>query len=129
MLNILNGGAHADTDVDIRVHDRTDRRETCRGAAVGRGDYPLRPCKEGLYRSGRRGSFAPNLPSSRERRPDRRGDRAGLHQGRELHWSDGYTEFYKDGAYQFSAPRSAAEMASYYATSSPAIRSSRSKTR
>ena len=72
MLNILNGGAHADTNVDIQefmiapIGAPTLRR----GAALGRRDLPRAEGgaeERGLATGvGDEGGFAPNLPSNRD---------------------------------------------------------------
>ena len=73
MLNVINGGAHADNGVDIQefmvAADR--RRDLRRGAALGRRDLPRaqeRAEGKGLTTGlGDEGGFAPDLPSNRER--------------------------------------------------------------
>ncbi len=126
MMNILNGGSHADSNVDIQefmiapigagsfrealrwgaeVYHSLKKVLHDRGLATGLGDE---------------GGFAPNLESNR----------AALDLILEAIQAAGYTpgtdialaldvaatEFYTDGAYQFEgAAKSAAEMTDYYA--------------
>jgi enolase len=126
MMNILNGGSHADSNVDIQefmiapigagsfrealrwgaeVYHSLKKVLHDRGLATGLGDE---------------GGFAPNLESNR----------AALDLILEAIRAAGYTpgsdialaldvaatEFYTDGAYQFEgAAKSAAEMTDYYA--------------
>jgi len=126
LMNILNGGSHADSDVDIQefmvvplgaatfseglrwgveVYHALKSVLQSKGLATGLGDE---------------GGFAPNLPSNR----------AALDLIQEAIKNAGYTpgkdvalaldvassEFYKDGAYQFEGKSlSAADMSAYYA--------------
>ncbi len=126
MMNILNGGSHADTNVDIQefmiapigapsfkealrwgaeVYHSLKKVLHDRGLATGLGDE---------------GGFAPNLESNR----------AALDVIMEAIEKAGYTpgsdialaldvaasEFYKDGAYQFEGTaKTSAEMTDYYA--------------
>ncbi len=126
LMNILNGGSHADSDVDIQefmivplgadtfseglrwgveVYHELKAVLQAKGLSTGLGDE---------------GGFAPNLPSNR----------AALDLIQEAIKNAGYTpgkdialaldvassEFYKDGAYHFEGKTlSAAEMSAYYA--------------
>ncbi len=126
LMNILNGGSHADSDVDIQefmiapigaetfseglrwgveVYHNLKAVLQERGLSTGLGDE---------------GGFAPNLPSNR----------AALDLIQEAIKNAGYTpgtdialaldvassEFYKDGAYQFEGKAlTASEMSAYYA--------------
>ncbi len=126
LMNILNGGSHADSDVDIQefmvvplgaetfseglrwgveVYHALKAVLQAQGLATGLGDE---------------GGFAPNLPSNR----------AALDLIQEAIKNAGYTpgkdialaldvassEFYKDGAYHFEGKTlSATEMSAYYA--------------
>ena len=87
MMNILNGGAHADNNVDIQEFMiAPDRRgHVRRGAALGSGDLPLAEVRAQAarpdHRRRRRGRVRPG-PGAQPggARPDRRGDRqGGLH--------------------------------------------------
>ena len=83
MMNILNGGAHADTDVDVQEFMIAPDRgaDLPRGAAAGRRGLPraqVRAEEEGPgHRPRRRGRLRPG-PAEQPRgaRPDRRGRRA-----------------------------------------------------
>lgn len=125
LMNILNGGSHADSDVDIQefmiapigatfseglrwgveVYHNLKSVLQQKGLSTGLGDE---------------GGFAPNLPSNR----------AALDLIQEAIQNAGYTpgtdialaldvassEFFKDGAYQFEGKAlSASEMSAYYA--------------
>ncbi len=110
MMNILNGGAHADNPIDFQefMVMPVGAPELLRGAALRRGDFP---CAEvGAPRQGPvstavgdEGGFAPNIASAR----------AALDLIGEATGAAGYklgsdvlialdcasTEFFKDGAY------------------------------
>ena len=84
MMNILNGGAHADNNVDIQefMIAPIGAADVHRGAALGRrglpraevGDQAARP----VHRRRRRGRLRPGPGAQPGRaRPDRRGDRQG----------------------------------------------------
>ncbi len=88
MINVINGGAHADNPVDIQefMVMPVGVRQLRRGAALGRGDLPHaeegRCTTRGLATDvGDEGGFAPNLAS------DRRGARLppGGHREGRLH--------------------------------------------
>ena len=126
MLNILNGGAHADTDVDIQEFMIAPIGASTFAEALRWGAETYHTLKAVLKEKGYttglgdEGGFAPNLPSNRDALDLIAAaiERAGFTIGREiaLALDVAATEFYKDGAYQFEgAPKSAAEMASYYA--------------
>ncbi len=126
MLNILNGGAHADTDVDIQefmiapigaesfrealrwgveVYHSLKSVLKGRGLATGLGDE---------------GGFAPALASNREALDliVSAIEKAGYKLGRDiaLALDVAATEFYSDGAYVFEGTkRSAEQMTAYYA--------------
>ena len=73
MLNILNGGAHADNNVDIQefMIAPIGARDILRGAALGRGDVPRAEVgaqAAGLSTGvGDEGGFAPDLDTTRPR--------------------------------------------------------------
>ena len=126
LMNILNGGSHADSDVDIQefmiapIGAETFSEGLRRGVEV---DHNLKSVlkEQGLSTGlGDEGGFAPNLPSNR----------AALDLIQEAIKNAGYTpgkdialaldvassEFFKDGAYQFEGKSlSATEMSAYYA--------------
>ncbi|MDQ4503638.1 phosphopyruvate hydratase [Sinomonas sp. ASV322] len=126
LMNILNGGSHADSDVDIQefmvvplgadtfseglrwgveVYHALKKVLNERGLATGLGDE---------------GGFAPNLPSNRAALEliTEAIQKAGYEPGKDvaLALDVASSEFFKDGAYQFEGQaRSAAEMSAYYA--------------
>jgi len=125
MMNILNGGAHADTNVDIQefmiapIGAKTFSESLQWGAEIYHALKAVLK-KRGLATSiGDEGGFAPNLESNR----------AALDLIVEAIGKAGYkpkdeialamdvaaTEFFKDGKYEFEGSRlSADEMISYY---------------
>jgi enolase len=125
MMNILNGGAHADSNVDIQefmiapVGAPTFREALRAGAEVYHALKAVLK-KKGLATGlGDEGGFAPDLPANV----------AALDLIAEAVQAAGYalgadivlaldvaaTEFYRDGAYVFEgAPKSAAELTAYY---------------
>ena len=128
MLNILNGGAHADTDVDIQefmvapVGAATFRQAMQHGAEVYHALKSVlkeRGLSTGL---GDEGGFAPNLPSNRDALDliAAAVQGAGLGLGDDIAFAldVAATEFYdpESGAYRFEGrDRSADQMAAYYA--------------
>ncbi|GAA5159001.1 MULTISPECIES: phosphopyruvate hydratase [Amycolatopsis] len=126
MMNILNGGAHADTDVDIQefmiapigaesfrealrwgveVYHSLKSVLKGRGLATGLGDE---------------GGFAPSLASNREALDliTTAIEKAGYTPGRDiaLALDVAATEFFAEGAYSFEGQkRSAEQMGAYYA--------------
>jgi enolase len=126
MMNILNGGAHADSNVDIQEFmiapiGAGSFREALRwGAEVYhalKGVLKQKGLNTGL---GDEGGFAPDLPSNRDAL-DLIVDaikKAGYEPGRDiaLALDVAATEFHKDGAYEFEGKSlSAAELVDYYA--------------
>ena len=125
MMNILNGGAHADTNVDIQefmiapIGAQTFGESLQRGAEIYHALKSVLK-KRGLATSiGDEGGFAPNLESNR----------AALDLIVEAIGKAGYkpkeeialamdvaaTEFFKDGKYEFEGSQlSSDEMISYY---------------
>ncbi|HEX8631555.1 MAG TPA: phosphopyruvate hydratase [Catenuloplanes sp.] len=126
MLNILNGGSHADSNVDVQefmiapIGAPTFREALRSGAEVYHALKAVLK-KKGLSTGlGDEGGFAPNLPANA----------AALDLIAEAVQAAGYTlgtdivlaldvaatEFYSDGAYVFEgAPKSSEEMVNYYA--------------
>jgi enolase len=126
MMNILNGGAHADSNVDIQefmiapIGAPTYREALRWGAEVYHTLKKVLQEKGLATGLGDEGGFAPSLPSNRDALDlilvaiERAGYTAG--QDIALALDVAATEFYKDGAYQFEGKaRSAAEMTEYYA--------------
>ena len=127
MMNILNGGAHADTDVDIQEFmiapiGATDFREALRWGAEVYHALKAVLKKEGYATGlGDEGGFAPNLPSNRAALDliAKAIDAAGYSLGTDIALAlDGAaTEFHHDGLYTFEgASKTADEMAAYYAS-------------
>jgi len=127
MMNILNGGAHADTDVDIQEFmiapiGATDFREALRWGAEVYHALKAVLKKEGYATGlGDEGGFAPNLPSNRAALDliAKAVDAAGYTLGTDiaLALDVAATEFHKDGTYTFEgASKTADEMAAYYAS-------------
>jgi enolase len=125
MMNILNGGAHADSNVDIQefmiapVGAPTFAEAVRWGAEVY---HALKAVLKGRGLStglGDEGGFAPDLPTNREALDliiEAIG-KAGLGVGQDvaLAIDVAATEFFADGGYRFEGTdRSAQEMASYY---------------
>ncbi|MDF9752453.1 phosphopyruvate hydratase [Arthrobacter sp. ES3-54] len=126
LMNILNGGSHADSDVDIQefmivpIGAETFSEGLRWGVEVYHNLKSVLQAKGLSTGLGDEGGFAPNLPSNR----------AALDLIQEAIKNAGYTpgkdialaldvassEFFKDGAYQFEGKAlSAAEMSAYYA--------------
>ncbi|MEU9685253.1 phosphopyruvate hydratase [Amycolatopsis japonica] len=125
MLNILNGGAHADTDVDIQefmiapigaesfreaLRWGTEVYHSLKSVLKGRG------LATGL---GDEGGFAPSLKNNREALDLilQAIEKAGYAPGRDvaLALDVAATEFFSDGAYTFEgAKKSAEQMSAYY---------------
>jgi enolase len=125
MMNILNGGAHADTNVDIQefmiapVGAATFREALQQGAEVY---HTLKAVlkKRGLATGvGDEGGFAPDLPSNRDALDlivEAVGS-AGFTAGKDiaLALDVAASEFFDSGSYTFEGQkRSSAEMSAYY---------------
>ena len=126
MMNILNGGAHADTSVDIQefmiapIGAASFREALRQGAEVYHSLKSV--LKKGGYATGLgdEGGFAPNLPSNRAALEliIQAIEAVGLTPGKDiaLALDVAATEFFKDGKYSFEGQqKSAAEMTEYYA--------------
>lgn len=125
MMNILNGGAHADTNVDIQEFmiapiGATSFKEALRHGAEIYHNLKAVLKKRGLATSiGDEGGFAPNLESNRAALDliIEAIEKAGFKVGTEiaLAMDVAATEFYKDGKYEFEGSLlTAAEMIAYY---------------
>jgi enolase len=125
MMNILNGGAHADTDVDIQEFMIAPIGAATFAEALRWGAETYHALKAVLKARGLatglgdEGGFAPNLGTNREALDliveaiGKAGYRAG--DDIALALDVAATEFFNDGAYQFEgAAKSAEEMTSYY---------------
>ncbi|HWI44238.1 MAG TPA: phosphopyruvate hydratase [Nocardioides sp.] len=126
MMNILNGGAHADTNVDIQefmiapIGAPTFRDALRMGAEVYHALKGVLKEKGLATGVGDEGGFAPDLESNRAAL-DLISDaiaKAGYELGKDvvLALDVAASEFYSDGAYEFEGARkSAEEMTAYYA--------------
>ena len=125
MMNILNGGAHADTNVDIQEFmiapiGAGSFKEALRWGAEIYHNLKAVLKKRGLATSiGDEGGFAPNLESNRAALDliVEAVEKAGFKVGSEiaLAMDVAATEFFQDGKYAFEGSSlSAAEMIAYY---------------
>ncbi|MFC4854036.1 phosphopyruvate hydratase [Actinophytocola glycyrrhizae] len=125
MLNILNGGAHADTDVDVQEFmiapiGAESFREALRwGAEVYHSLKSVLKSRGLATGLGDEGGFAPSLSNNREALDlivaaiEKAGYKVGSQVALALDVAA--TEFYSDGAYVFEGTkRSAEQMAAYY---------------
>ena len=126
MMNILNGGAHADTNVDIQEFMIAPIGAPTFKEALRWGAEVYHTLKKVLHDRGLstglgdEGGFAPNLDSNRAALDVimEAIEKAGFIPGKDiaLALDVAATEFYSDGAYQFEgAAKTAAEMTAYYA--------------
>jgi enolase len=126
MMNIVNGGSHADTGVDVQefmiapIGAATFREALRQGAEVYHALKSVlkeRGLSTGL---GDEGGFAPDLPSNRDALDliSTAVEKAGFRVGEDIAFAVDVaaSEFYENGVYQFEkASRSADEMQAYYA--------------
>ena len=126
MMNIINGGAHADSGVDIQEFMIAPVGAETFGEALRWGAEVYHALKSVLKQQGLstglgdEGGFAPNLPSNRDALDliASAVGRAGFRLGEDvvLALDVAATEFYSDGVYNFEGQkRTAAQMAEYYA--------------
>ena len=126
MMNILNGGAHADSNVDIQefmvapIGASTFRDALRWGAEVYHALKSVLKEKGYATGLGDEGGFAPNLPSNRDALDliAVAVDQAGFTLGADvaLALDVAATEFHGDGSYTFEGrARTAEELATYYA--------------
>ncbi len=127
MMNILNGGAHADTNVDIQefmvapIGADTFKESLRWGAEIYHSLKSVLK-KRGLATSiGDEGGFAPNLDSNRAALDLilEAIDGAGFKAGKDvaLAMDVAATEFYENGKYSFEGKQlTAAEMIAYYSS-------------
>jgi enolase len=125
MMNILNGGSHADSNVDIQEFmvspiGAPSFREALRWGAEVYHSLKSVLKKAGLSTGlGDEGGFAPNLPSNRDAldRIIEAIEKAGFKPGADvaLALDVASTEFFKDGKYQFEGQaRDTDYMVKYY---------------
>jgi len=126
MMNILNGGAHADTTVDVQefmvapVGAPTFREAVRWGAEVYHALKAVLKARGLATGVGDEGGFAPDLPSNREALDliSTAIEKTGLRLGGDvaLALDVAATEFVAEGAYRFEGSvKTSAEMTSYYA--------------
>ena len=126
MLNILNGGAHADSNVDVQefmiapVGAATFREALRWGAETYHALKSVLKSKGLSTGLGDEGGFAPSLESNRAALDliAEAVDKAGYQLGSDivLALDVAATEFYTDGVYNFEgAKKTADDMAAYYA--------------
>ena len=125
MMNILNGGSHADSNVDIQefmvapIGPTTYREALRTGAEVYHSLKSVLKSKGLGTGLGDEGGFAPNLPSNRDALDliIVAIEKAGFTPGKDigLALDVAATEFFKDGAYQFEGKATSSdEMIAYY---------------
>jgi enolase len=126
MMNILNGGAHADTSVDIQEFMIAPIGAATFGEGLRWGAETYHSLKSVLKSRGLatglgdEGGFAPDLPHNREALDLilEAIDKAGFTAGEDiaLALDVAATEFHADGAYRFEgASKTADQMTDYYA--------------
>lgn len=126
MMNILNGGAHADSNVDIQEFMIAPIGAESFSEALRWGAEVYHTLKKVLKSKGLstglgdEGGFAPNLESNRAALDLilEAVNEAGYVPGRDIAFAldVAASEFYKDGSYEFEGKtRSAEEMTAYYA--------------
>ncbi|MGN6782186.1 MAG: phosphopyruvate hydratase [Marmoricola sp.] len=126
MMNILNGGSHADSNVDIQefmiapIGAPTFAEALRQGAEVYHSLKSVLKAKGLSTGLGDEGGFAPDLPSNRAALDliSEAVEGAGLAVGHDiaLALDVAASEFFADGSYRFEgASRSAVEMSAYYA--------------
>lgn len=126
LMNILNGGSHADSDVDIQEFMVVPLGASTFSEGLRWGVEVYHNLKSVLQEKGLstglgdEGGFAPNLPSNRAALDlimvaiERAGYKPGTDVALALDVAS--SEFFKDGAYQFEGKAlTAAEMSAYYA--------------
>ena len=128
MMNVLNGGAHADNNVDIQEFMILPVRVACFAEALRVGAEVFHHLRSVLRDKGYstsvgdEGGFAPNLKSNEEALEVLLGaiERAGYRPGEDVYLGldVAASEIYRDGVYQLSAEanpeRSADDMIAWY---------------
>src|SRR6478735_5157762 len=126
MMNILNGGAHADTGVDVQefmvapIGAATFKESLRWGTEVYHSLKAVLKAKGLSTGLGDEGGFAPNLPSNREALDliSTAIEKTGLKVGSDiaLALDVAASEFFTDGVYTFEGQsRTAEQMSAYYA--------------
>ncbi|UCR88975.1 phosphopyruvate hydratase [Mycetocola spongiae] len=126
LMNVINGGSHADTSVDIQEFFLVPQGAESFSEALRWGTEIYHVLKGELKANGLatglgdEGGFAPDLASNRAALDFLMAaiEKAGYTPGKDitLGLDVASSEFYREGAYQFEGKaRSAAEMTSYYA--------------
>ncbi|WP_370208434.1 phosphopyruvate hydratase [Aeromicrobium sp.] len=126
MMNILNGGAHADSNVDVQEFMIAPIGAPTFAEALRQGTEVYHALKSVLKKDGLstglgdEGGFAPSLPSNRAALDliatavEKTGLTLGTDIGLALDVAS--SEFFSDGSYTFEAsPKSSEQMADYYA--------------
>jgi enolase len=126
MMNILNGGAHADSNVDVQefmvapIGAPTFKEALRSGAEVYHALKSVLKAKGLSTGLGDEGGFAPNLDSNRAaldliaEAVEKSGQKLGTDIA--LAMDVAASEFCKDGSYRFEGqPKTSAEMTAYYA--------------
>ncbi|MGE3538893.1 MAG: phosphopyruvate hydratase [Candidatus Tectimicrobiota bacterium] len=130
MMNVLNGGAHADNNVDIQEFMIMPVGASCFSEALRMGAEIFHRLRAVLHERGYttavgdEGGFAPNLTSNEEAlEVVLRGiERAGYHPGDDVYLAldSAASEFFKDGVYHLAAEaqprRNSDEMIAWYQT-------------
>jgi enolase len=125
MMNILNGGAHADSNVDVQEFMIAPIGAATFAEALAMGTETYHALKAVLKKDGLatglgdEGGFAPSLSSNRAALDliVRAVEQAGFSVGTDIAFAldVAATEFHSDGAYAFEGKKlSAAEMTEYY---------------
>jgi enolase len=125
MLNILNGGAHADSNVDVQEFMIAPIGASTFAEGLRQGTevyHALKSVLKGKGLStglGDEGGFAPSLASNRTALDviTEAVEKTGLKLGTDIVFAMDVaaTEFYRDGAYQFEgAAKTSEEMVAYY---------------
>ncbi len=125
MLNILNGGAHADSNVDVQefmiapIGAPTFAEGLRQGTEVYHALKSVLKSKGLSTGLGDEGGFAPSLESNRTALDviTEAVEKAGLRVGTDIAFAMDVaaTEFYSDGHYQFEgAPKTSEQMVAYY---------------
>ena len=130
MMNLLNGGAHADNNVDLQECMILPVHAPCFAEALRMGAETFHALREVLHSRGYstnvgdEGGFAPNLTSNEEALEMvlRAIEQAGYRPGEDIYLGldAAASEFYHDGVYRLAASaqteRSAEEMIAWYQT-------------